>query len=428
MKTDKSGAFLDRLSRLVPGGANSNARCGSGLAIARAEGARLIDLDGNQYIDYVLGFGPIILGHADSVVHEAVCGALRRGTTYAFSHELELELAERIVTLCPSVEAVRLCNSGSDAADTAYRLACAHTGAVGVIKMEGDYHGCVWPLLHDVPGFDVSGPVRKPRPACRGIPEAVSHLVHTVPFNDVEALAQVLDEHRREIAAVFMEPILGNTAAIMPLPGYLADVRELCDRHGVVLVFDEVKTGFRVALGGAQALFGVHSDLTMLGKAIANGFPLAALGGRRELMELIGPGGVHHCGTHFGNVPCTAAANATLTRLQASDYTSIERRGRKLAQGICDILADMGVQGSWHGTGAMFGITIGSKPPNDYRSWWMETDRLAWMEVGAKLRNLGILVDGFIGLFFLSFSHTDEDVLHTLVACREAVQCQWNAE
>ncbi len=421
VKNGRSEAFLRRMARLVPGGASSNARVGSPIAVARGEGAELVDLDGNRYIDYILGFGPILLGHANEEVTMSVTEAMSRGTTFAFSHGLELEVAELIVSLCPSIEMVRLCNSGSDAAGTAYRIACAHTHASMAVKIEGDYNGNPDVLLHDIPGVDADQLGGRAVPGSVGLPASVHDSIITVPFNDADALETVLKSHPGEIAAVFMEPILGNTAAIMPEGGYLNAVRSLCDRYGIVLVFDEVKTGFRVCRGGAQEYLGVHSDLTMYGKAMANGFPLAAIGGRREFMDLIKPGGVHHCGTYFGNLPCTAAARASLSVLSRIDYSDLQRRGERLAQGICTLLDNAGIAAHWHGLGSMFGITIGPEKPRDYRTWWLRTERRVWMDIAAHLRELGVLTDGFIGLFFLSFAHTDEHIDRTLSACEEAV-------
>ena len=420
MSRQRSEEFLNRLSWVVPGGASANARCGSPIAIACGEGAELIDLDGNRYVDYILGFGPILLGHGHPEVAEAVAKAMRRGTTFAFSHELEYAVAERIVRMCPSVEMVRLCNSGTDAATTCYRIAAARTSSNGVIKVQGDYHGGFDPVLHDVPGVEPGPPDCRPQPCGTGIIPAATDLVTTVPFNSVAAMEAALD--LGSVAAVFMEPIMGNTAALMPEPGYLQAVRDLCSARRVVLVFDEVKTGFRVARGGAQEYLGVRSDLTMFGKALGNGLPIAAVGGRRDLMGLVCPNGVHHCGTYYGNLPCTAAAEAVLSILQAADYAALHRRGARLAEGIRGLLAAAGIAAHWHGVGAMFGITIGPERPRDYRSWWQQTDRRFWIAVANQLRDLGVLTDGFIGLFFLSFAHTDEQVDRTLAACAEAIR------
>lgn len=418
----KSEAFLKKMKKIIPGGASSNARCGSQIAVAKGAGAELIDLDGRRYIDYVLGFGPVLLGHGNERVAEAVYKAMKNGTTFALSHELEYEVAEKIISVCPSIEMIRFCNSGTDAAITAYRIACAKTGRSGLIKVEGDYNGGFDLLLYDIPGVEARNLDRGPTAGSTGMVCRDDELVMTVPFNDSEALAEILEKHHSKIAAVFMEPILGNTAAIMPVPGYLETVRLLCDKYGVVLVFDEVKTGFRVGIGGAQEYFGVHSDLTMLGKAIANGLPFAAVGGTRKLLDLVGPGEVHHCGTYFGNLPCVAAANAVLSELMKADYGAMMQRGEKLACGICELLKQADISANWHGVGSMFGITIGKKRPRDYRSWWLDSDRAFWMKVGKYLCDNGIRTDGFIGLFFLSFAHSDRHIEKTLDLCQVAIK------
>lgn len=422
MITQKSQILLDKMSRVIPGSASSNARCGNKITIAKGCGAEIIDLDGNHYIDYILGFGPILLGHGDKLVADAVCQSMRNGTTFAFSHKLELEVAEKIVSICPSIEMVRFCNSGTDAAMTAYRIASTVTGKSRIIKIEGDYNGGYDLLLYDIPGVRIKKNLHYPTVGSTGISESNRDLIITVPFNDADRLSEILIKHHTEIAAVFMEPILGNTAAIMPTDGYLEHVRMLCDQYNVILVFDEVKTGFRVSLGGAQELFGVYSDLTMLGKAIANGLPFAAIGGKRRLMEHIAPGKVHHCGTYFGNMPCVAAANAVLSELVKADYAGLSKRGEQLATGICSLLKEYEVPAHWLGVGSMFGVTIGANAPKDYRSWWNETDRAFWIKVGQKLLENGILTDAFIGLFFLSFSHSDQDIQTTLEICKDAIK------
>jgi glutamate-1-semialdehyde 2,1-aminomutase len=421
MNIEKSQQFLARMSEFVPGGASSNVRTRNAIAVSYGKGGELFDLDGNRYIDYILGFGPILLGHGHSAITQSVTQAMNLGTTFAFTTESEFNVCKKIVELSPSVEMVRLCNSGTDAGVTAYRIACVYTGASIAVKIQGDYNGGFDVLAHDVPGVDGDYLDQGPMPIGKGFVKGVGDLIITIPFNDADALEKTLQTYRGKIAVVFMEPILGNVAGIMPQPGYLQTVRDLCTQHGVVLVFDEVKTGFRVALGGAQSLFGVHSDLTMYGKALANGLPLAAIGGKQELMELVTPGKVFHCGTFYGNLVSTSAAEAVLGILTKADYVVLMQRGENLAKGICDRLIDAGIPARWNGVGAMFGITIGADCPTDYKSWWQQTNRKLWMDVSAIMRNLGILSDDFIGLFFLSFAHTDEHIKQTLQACEEAI-------
>ncbi len=417
----KSKAFLEQMAHFVPGSASSNVRSRNTIAVSHGKGGELFDLDGNRYIDYILGFGPSLLGHGHPFVTESVAQAISCGTTFAFTTESEFRVCEQIVSISPSVEMVRLCNSGTDAGITAYRIACMHTGASIAVKIQGDYNGGFDILAHDVPGVDGSSLDQGPTPIGQGFFKDVDKSIITIPFNDADILEKVLKTNKGQIAAVFMEPILGNVAAIMPQPGYLEAVRSQCTQHGVVLVLDEVKTGFRVGLTGAQGFFGVHGDLTMYGKAIANGFPLAAIGGKRELMKLVGPDKVFHCGTYYGNLPSTSAAEAVLSTLKSADYDTLMKRGEKLAEGFCSLLKAEGIPAKWNGVGTVFGITIGEKRPRDYKTWWCETDRQTWMGISTIMRDRGILSDDFIGLFFMSFAHTDEHVEETLNICEEAI-------
>lgn len=283
-------------------------------------------------------------------------------------------------------------------------------------------------MMWDIPGAEAADLDAGPVPGSEGLLPLPRSLVRSVPFNDADALEALLKHESDSIAAVFMEPILGNVAAIMPIRGYLESVRAMCDRYGVVLVFDEVKTGFRVARGGGQQLLGVHADLTMFGKALGNGMPIAAVGGRRELMQLIRPGGVHHCGTYYGNRPCAAAADTVLSIVSELDYDCVMRRGRRLAEGICERLDQARMPSHWHGVGTMFGITLGPDKPRDYRSWWLRTQRKTWMSIAARLGDHGVLTDGFIGLFFMSLAHTDEHIDRTLDACERAIRSHQTEE
>ncbi len=422
MKLDRSEKFLRAAAKVMPGGANSNVRCRNVMGVSHGAGAELVDLDGNAYIDYVLGFGPILLGHAHHGVKQAVARAMEKGTTFSYTTESEYNLCGEIVSLCPSVEMVRLCNSGTDAAVSAFRIASTYTGGKKAVKIQGDYNGGFDLLAFDVPGVDASGFRRGPKPVGTGFLEGVQDLIHTIPFNNADELERVFKQNRNEIAAVFMEPVLGNVASIMPLSGYLKMVKEMCAHYGAVLVFDEVKTGFRVALGGAQELFDIHADISMFGKAIANGLPLAAVGGKKELMELAAPEKAFHCGSYYGNLPVAEAAIAVLSNLKKKDYHSINRLGAKLARGVCRILEKNGVPARWQGPGAMFGVTIGDEAPVDYTSWWLNTDRRKWMSVSSRMRDMGVLSDDFIGLFFLSFAHTDAHIQKTLEICETAVK------
>ena len=418
----RSTQFLRQMSEFVPCSASSNVRARNEIAVARGQGGELFDLDGNRYVDYILGFGPAILGHGHPAVSCAVSEAVKHGTTFAFTNESEYRLCKLITEICPSVEMVRLCNSGTDAGVTAYRIARVITGRAIAVKIQGDYNGGFDLLAHDVPGVDGAALNRGPVAVGPGFFPEAHNYIRTVPINALRARAAVFEQNHDQIAAVFMEPILGNVCAIMPQPGYLEEVRKLCTVQGALLVLDEVKTGFRVALGGAQSIFKVHADLTMFGKALGNGFPIAAIGGKRKFMEVLTPGKAFHCGTYYGNLACSAAAEATLKELARLDYAQLNDRGRRLALGICSALHEAGLEAGCNGPGALFGVYMGSRAPTDYRSWWVETDRKGWDQIGKLMRNLGVLHDEFIGLFFMSFAHTQAHVDETLAACRAAIR------
>ncbi|HSR33777.1 MAG TPA: aminotransferase class III-fold pyridoxal phosphate-dependent enzyme, partial [Anaerolineae bacterium] len=276
---EKNDRFFERADRVLPFGVTSNFRYwgeGENIGVARAQGTYIWDFDGNRYINYRLGFGPVILGHGHPVVVERVAEAIKNGTVYALTHELEVKVAERIVEMCPGVEKVRFANSGGEATMHALRIARSHTGREKIIKFEGQYHG-----MHDYVLFSTAssqlgalGHRRSPIPAptSSGIPKAIHSLVISLPYNDFEMLDRTVRQAWGDVAAIIVEPILGNLSGIMPEPGWLELIRELCDEYGIVMVVDEVKTGFRVAPGGAQQYFGVHGDLVTYAKAMGNGF------------------------------------------------------------------------------------------------------------------------------------------------------------
>jgi glutamate-1-semialdehyde 2,1-aminomutase len=422
VKISKSHTFLNEASAVIPGGASSNVRCRNTIAISHGKGAELWDLDGNKYIDYILGFGPILLGHSNEQIKNAVYKAMEDGTTFAFTTEMEYLLCKEIVNICPSVEMVRLCNSGTDAAVTAFRIASTATGRSKVVKIHGDYNGGFDLLAFDVPGVEASDFYKKPSPIGTGFIRGVNSLIITIPFNDISALEFAFEKNKGQIAAVFMEPILGNVASIMPENDYLRIVKDICKHYGAILVFDEVKTGFRVSLGGAQELFDVYADLSMFGKAIGNGMPIAAIGGKRELMELVTLNKVFHCGSYYGNLPCTAAALATISLLKKCNYEELNNLGIELAKGMCIILEKSGIAAQWQGTGSMFGITIGDIMPHSYSSWWLNTDREKWMNISYHMNEYGVLSDNFIGLFFMSYEHNKHHIELTLDACEQAIK------
>src|SRR5262245_51934239 len=327
-----SESLFEAAQRVIPGGVNSPVRAfrgvgGSPFFVARAEGARITDEDGRAYVDFLGSWGPLILGHAPPSVVEALAETARKGTSYGAPTGQEVELAERITRAVPSMEMVRLVSSGTEAAMSAIRLARGATGRDLIIKFDGCYHGHADSLLVKAG----SGGATFGIPDSAGVPAALAALTLALPFNDLPAVRRAFETRRGEVAAVLVEPVAGNMGVIPPAPGFLAGLRDLCTREGTLLVFDEVITGFRVAYGGAQALYSVRPDLTCLGKIIGGGLPVGAYGGRRDLMSQIAPlGSVYQAGTLSGNPLAVAAGLATLRRPAARTlYDRLEQRGAR---------------------------------------------------------------------------------------------------
>ncbi len=371
MGYDTSGSEIayQRAEQVIAGGVNSGARgpdagwVPSPPVIARGEGPELWDVDGNRYVDHLLALGPMIHGHAHPEMTEAVTGAIRElSTMYALPYELEAEAARAIVDAVPSVDLVRFANSGTEAVLHATRIARAATGRTLVVRFEGQYHG--WADLAD------AGPVLRPNalPGSLGIPEVFGRALVVMPWNDAEAIGGYMSEHGDEVAAILTEPVMGNTGVIPPNPGYLELLRDLSTRHGAVLIFDEVITGFRVALGGAQAKYGVTPDLTTMAKALGGGFPVSAIGGKRSLMELVADGRVLHAGTYNASTLATAAVKASLGILsRPGTYERLYAISERLQQGIGSILTDAGVAVQVQGVGPMFQTWFSETPVTNYR-------------------------------------------------------------
>jgi glutamate-1-semialdehyde 2,1-aminomutase len=391
------------------------------------EGSYLIDVDGNRYVDYALGMGPDIPGHAPAAVAAAVGGSLAKGQLFAGQQPAEVELARRVQRAVPSAERVRLGLTGSEMVQAALRVARASTGRSRVVKFEGHYHGWFDTILVSTqPPLDEAGPREAPDSwlPSAGQSRAAAADVAVLPWNDAALLEAFLEREGDEIAAVIMEPILCNTCVVLPVAGYLEAVRELCDRHGIVLVFDEVITGFRVALGGAQSLLGVTPDLTVLAKAIAGGYPLAALAGKAQLMDLLGGGTVRHGGTYNANGVAVAAGNAVLAELAAGGgavYPALRATGESLMAGLQE-LEDHQRRGLHvQGVGPVFNTTFGATGPIvDYRSY-AQTDLARQRRFLVALQEEGVRVTSR-GTWFLSTAHTSEDVAETLAAARRALR------
>ncbi len=365
----RSKALLRRARKLMPGGVSSPVRAHTQVAgtppfIVRGRGAYLEDADGNRYLDYVGSWGPLILGHAPPVVMRALRRAAAAGTSFGAPTELEVLLAAKICGALPGIEQLRFVCSGTEAVMSALRLARAATGRSRILKFEGGYHGHADALLLEAG----SGVATLGIPASPGVPEAFTRLTVQAPYNDLSALAGAFKRYGDELAAVIVEPVAGNMGCIPPGPGFLEGLREICDRHGALLIFDEVMTGFRVAWGGAQRRYSVTPDLTCLGKIIGGGLPAAAYGGRRALMEQVAPSGpVYQAGTLAGNPLAMAAGLATLEALEKPGaYKRLERRSAELTQGLQERAAAAGVELCCAAVGGLFGFFFHEGPVRNF--------------------------------------------------------------
>ncbi len=417
--------LLDRARHVLPGGVSSNIKMEERpqpLFFSRAEGSRLYDCDGNRYIDYTCGYGPVILGHAYPPVVNALQRAAAQGFLYGGQHEGEILLAERLAAVVPCIEMVRYNSTGSEAVAAAVRLARAYTGRTKLVRFAGHYHG--WfdeELISTHPSADGE---TVPLLESQGqSPAAAAHIL-VAPWNDAAALERLLSTHAHEVAAILMEPIMCNSGVIMPAAGYLERVRALCTQHGIMLIFDEVITGFRVHLGGAQALLGVTPDLAVFGKAMANGFPLSCVGGRREIMDLISSGSVVHAGTFNGNPLGVASALATIDELArdgGAAYHRLNTTGRRLMQGIREVAAGKGIPVLVQGPGPVFYMWFTDRPSiTDYRSS-AQVSREPYARFAAAMLAGGVrVIPG--GRWYVTYSHTDADVDQTLKAVAAALE------
>lgn len=426
----KSQAFFERAQKVIPYGVNSNFRYAGDQTtlVADARDGYVYDFDGKKYIDYRLGYGPVILGHADPYVNERVKEAIDHGLTFAATQEYEVKVAERIVDMCPGVDMVRLANTGSECTMHALRLARGHTGRDKILKFEGCYHGAHDYVLWSTASGDLSqvGDRQHPRAYKQsiGIPEVMRSLITLAPWNDVEVLGEILEQEGEQIAAIIVEPMLGNGAALTPKPGYLEFLRQQADQYGIVLIFDEVKTGFRIAPGGAGEYFGVIPDISTFAKAMGNGYPIAAFGGKKEIMMSIGPGKVFHGGTYTGNVVSTAAADATLEYMQSGKvFPQIEKVGGMIMAGYDEILNRYGVPHIISGVPSMFGIIFAEQQPGDWRDLFKADWDLYEAITKHMIEEHGVMPepDGFEP-YFLCADHTIEDAEKTLEAFEDGLQ------
>ncbi len=422
----KSKQWLQRGEKRIPGGVNSPVRAflavgGSPPFIERAEGCHLHDVDGNRYIDYVLSWGPMILGHARAEIIDAVKTAAGNGTSFGAPTPLEVELAEEICDAVPGCEKVRLVNSGTEATMSAIRVARGFTGRNILIKFEGCYHGHADSLLAKAG----SGVATFNLPDSAGVPGEFVRFTINIPYNNLAATGKVFEVHGNDIAAVIVEPVAGNMGCVPPAGGFLSGLRDLTKKHGTLLIFDEVMTGFRVAYGGAQQRFGVTADMVTLGKVMGGGLPAAAYGGRASIMDCVAPvGPVYQAGTLSGNPLAVSAGLATLRLLKHTDdgkvYEQLEATTAALADGLRQAAAGTGVAVTVNQCGAMLTVFFGDHAVTDYASAKQcDTDRFARWH-GALLAAGVYWPPSQFEAAFTSTAHTDADIDATLKAARDA--------
>lgn len=419
----KSTELFERAKQVIPGGVNSPVRAFKGVGgvprfIKSARGAYLTDADDNSYIDYVGSWGPLILGAAHPQVIEAVQRAAERGTTYGAPTELEVELAEEVISILPSIEKLRLTSSGTEATMSALRVARGYTGRSKIVKFEGCYHGHGDSLLVKAG----SGVATLGLPDSPGVLPEVAQNTITVPFNDINALNNVFDEMGDQIAAVIIEPVVGNMGCVPPLEGYLQGVRKTTEKHGAVLIFDEVMTGFRVSLGGAQGLYNIKPDMTCLGKIIGGGLPVGAFGGKHEIMDCVAPvGPVYQAGTLSGNPLAVTAGLVTLRLLKTLDpYEQLDRAASRLVEGMAQAAAEAGISVTSNRVGSMFTTFFSNEIVHDWTTA-SKSNRDMFARFFHNMLNEGVyLAPSQFEAAFISIAHTDELIDKTIEAARKA--------
>jgi glutamate-1-semialdehyde 2,1-aminomutase len=429
LKTRKSDKLFLKAQNLLPGGVNSPVRAFRSvgrfpLFIKKAKGAYVWDEDGNKYIDYVGSWGPMILGHAQPQIVNSIRRAAKSGTSFGAPTELEVRMAELITSIMPSIEMVRMVNSGTEATMSAIRLARAYTGKEKIIKFEGCYHGHGDSFLIKAG----SGALTLGVPDSPGVPVGIARGTLTARYNDLTSVAKLINENRDEIAAVIVEPVVGNMGCVPPAKGFLEGLRSLTSTHSVLLIFDEVMTGFRVALGGAQELYGIRPDLTTLGKIIGGGLPVGAYGGRREIMQMVAPSGpMYQAGTLSGNPLAMSAGYEMLKKLSRSEsvYKQLEKRSAALEDGFRNNLKKTGLNLRLNRIGSMFTLFFTDKPVHDYDSAkTADTDRFA--RYFNAMLNLGMyLPPSQFEAAFLSASHSTVDIKKTVAANLIALQAAY---
>ncbi|HPC74752.1 MAG TPA: glutamate-1-semialdehyde 2,1-aminomutase [Syntrophales bacterium] len=422
----RSEKLFDRAKRFIPGGVNSPVRAfravdASPLFIARASGSKIYDADGREYIDYVSSWGPMILGHSHPSVVRAISRAAGKGTSYGAPTEMEIRMAEMIRNAIPSVELVRMVSSGTEAVMSAIRLARGFTGREKIIKFEGCYHGHADSLLVKAG----SGVATLGIPGSPGIPAKLAELTINLPFNDPTAVRTAVDRYGDEIACVIVEPVAGNMGVVPPRPGYLEDLRSITEARGILLIFDEVITGFRLAYGGYQNLAGIEPDMTCLGKIIGGGLPVGAFGGKKKIMEMLAPlGPVYQAGTLSGNPLAMAAGVATLKILRddRSIYDRIDTMARTICGEMKGLFAEKGLPAFIHRAGSMFTTFFTKSEVFDFTTA-VTSDTKLFARFFRGMLNRGVyLAPSQFEAAFISAAHGQDDLDRTLTACSETLR------
>jgi len=421
---EKSKAAFEEAQRVMPGGVNSPVRAFKSvnmdpIFMERGKGSKIYDIDGNEYIDYVLSWGPLILGHSNEKVVKEIQKTAEYGTSFGAPTELETELAELVIDRVPSIEIVRMVSSGTEATMSALRLARGYTGRNKIVKFEGCYHGHGDSLLIKAG----SGVATLGLPDSPGVPESIAKNTITVPYNDLESMKLVFQEFGEDIAGVIVEPVAGNMGVVPPVKGFLEGLRELTETHGALLIFDEVMTGFRVDYNCAQGYFGVTPDLTCLGKVIGGGLPVGAYGGKAEIMEKIAPSGpIYQAGTLSGNPLAMTAGLETLKQLTPESYREFSRKADRLEKGISEAAEKNGIPCTFNRAGSMIGFFFTNEPVINYDTA-KQSDLGLFAEYYKGMADEGVFLppSQFEGLF-LSTAHTDDDIEHTIQAAERVFE------
>ncbi|MFZ3137718.1 MAG: glutamate-1-semialdehyde 2,1-aminomutase [Thermodesulfovibrionales bacterium] len=423
MEWKKSNRLYKRACEIIPGGVNSPVRAfravgGNPIFIDRAKGSKIYDVDGNAYIDYVLSWGPLILGHSHPKVVNALKKAAEKGTSYGAPTPLEIELAELVLKVYPSMDKVRMVNSGTEATMSAIRVARGFTGRDKIIKFEGCYHGHADGLLVKAG----SGATTFGVPDSPGVPKSYAKNTITLPFNDIAALHSVIKNEWKSVACVIIEPVVGNIGCVLPRPGFLESLRKLTKKFGIVLIFDEVMTGFRVAFGGAQAYYGITPDMTCLGKVIGGGLPVGAYGGKKEIMSMVSPEGpVYQAGTLSGNPLAMTAGIETLRILSRENtYNKLESTGALLEEGLADAARKAGVKTRFYRAGTMFCTYFTNTDVIDYKTA-KTSDTARFSRFFSAIIKKGVYIaPSQFEAGFISLAHTEKDIEKTVKAAYES--------